>query len=72
MSPDVWAVGDTGYYVLPRAPKNGRPQTLYLQINVINVTKDRVIVRNRVGARGARILKASSLVKTAPDGAWIR
>lgn len=66
-----WALGDEGYYVLPKSPRNGRPETMYLAVVVINVTPKRVIVRQQSGRGGHRILKAEFLVKAVPEGAWV-
>lgn len=63
--------GETVYYLLPRAPSNGRPRDLYLRGVVLSVTPKRVVVRTGT-YQGHRILMRSSLVRTPPDGAWVK
>lgn len=65
----TWAVGDEAYYFLPTQLPY-RPRPLYLRVTVINVTPTRVVVRD-VGRKNWRVIKATSLVETAPQGAWI-
>lgn len=71
--PETFVKGEEVFYVLPRAPGNRRPVPLYLRVRVLNVTPDRVVVRNVTGPRFShRVLKASKLTHVAPEGAWIR
>lgn len=64
--------GDAVFYVLPRAPKNGRPTDLYLAATVLTVSPlGWASIRPKASSR-ARVVKATNLVKTAPEGAWIR
>lgn len=74
--PETWMPGDVAYYVLPKSAANRRDRDLYLAITVVKVTPTRVIVRPRQrprdGRGGHRIIKAHSLVKVAPQGAWVR
>lgn len=65
----AFQIGESVYYVLPRAPKNGRPQPLFLKASISNITSKSVVIR--VNGRH-RIVKATKLSRTAPPGAWIK
>ena len=63
-------IGDEVFYLLPRG--NGRPADLYLRCVVLKVgTKGRATVRP-TNSKHHRNCKTTSLVRTPPEGAWIR
>lgn len=68
-APD-FTIGETVYYLLPRAPPNGRSTDWYLEATVVSVNKYvRIKPKN---SRSSRNAAAQSLVRRPPEGAVIK
>lgn len=67
-----FSIGERVYYVLPKSRSSGRTETLYLEVTVINITSNRIVVRQVRGNRSPRILMRHKLTRTVPENAWVK
>jgi hypothetical protein len=64
-------IGETVYYLLPRAPSNGRPTDQYLEATVLSASPKWVRVKPEHSLASRNVL-ARNLVRQPPEGAVIR